>query len=246
MRSPGSCKRDRMLNVTAGFPFIHKSTGQNINMELNLEIFDGLNPFKENAYLVHDYQKAHLFDPGFSNDSEWELLLQNLDTNQLEVEAIVLTHAHVDHIMGLQKAMQLFSVPVYMHKDSFIFIEQYPQQATMFGFRAEPIKVDPHFIDASWTLQIGSFQYDARNTPGHSPGHLSFYHKPGGWVIVGDALFAGSIGRTDLYGGDFEQLEENIRKKLYTLPDETVVWPGHGPHTTIGFEKENNAFVKQR
>lgn len=215
-------------------------------MELKLEKFEGLNPFQENAYLVHDNNKAHLFDPGFSNESEWNLLLRKLDEQQLEIEALVLTHAHVDHIMGLQKAMHLFNVPVYMHKESYIFIEQYPQQAMMFGLQADPIEVHPEFIDASWTLQIGSFQYDARHTPGHAPGHLSFYHKNGGWVIVGDALFAGSIGRTDLFGGDFGLLEENIRKKLYTLPDETIVWPGHGTHTTIGFEKRNNAFVTQR
>lgn len=215
-------------------------------MKLYLEVFDGLNQFQENAYLVHDNNRAHLIDPGFSNDAEWDLLLQFLERNSLVMEAIVLTHAHVDHIMGLQKAIQLFDVPVYMHEDSFIFIEQYPQQAMMFGFRADPVEVRPRFIDASWTLQIGSFEYDARNTSGHAPGHLSFYHKNGGWVIVGDALFAGSIGRTDLYGGDYGLLEENIRKKLYTLPDETVVWPGHGPHTTIGHEKKHNAFVRER
>ncbi len=214
-------------------------------MQLHLEKYEGLNPFQENAYLIHDNKKAHLFDPGFSNDSEWDLLLRKLKEHDLSIEAIVLTHAHVDHIMGLQRAMQLFQVPVYMHRDSYIFIEQYPQQAMMFGFKAEPIEVDPFFIDASSTLQIGSFQYDTRNTPGHSPGHLAFYRKTENWVIVGDALFAGSIGRTDLYGGDYDQLEQSILKQLYTLPDDTTVWPGHGTHTTIGFEKQNNAFVTQ-
>lgn len=215
-------------------------------MELNLEVFDGLNPFQENAFLVHSDGKAHLFDPGFSNGYEWNRLLSFLENEKLDVEAIVLTHAHVDHIMGLQKAMQEFQVPVYMHQESLPFIEQYPQQAMMFGLEAEPIEVNPTFIDASWTLRIGSFEYDARYTPGHAPGHLSFYHKPGGWVIVGDVLFAGSIGRTDLYGGDFSLLEESIRKKIYTLPDETVVWAGHGPHTTVGYEKRTNPFVKER
>ncbi len=215
-------------------------------MELQLELFEGLNPFQENAYLVRSGNKAHLFDPGFSDGHEWDRLLAYLESNQLEIEAIVLTHAHVDHIMGLQKAMYLFEAPVYMHKESYPFIDQYPQQAMMFGFEAEPIDVNPTFIDASWTLRIGSFEYDARYTPGHAPGHLSFYYKNGGWIIVGDVLFAGSIGRTDLFGGDFSLLEESVRKKLYTLPDETVVWPGHGPHTTIGHEKRTNPFVKER
>ncbi len=213
-------------------------------MELSLEIFEGLNPFQENAYLVYHGRSAHLFDPGFSSGAEWDGLLRTLEEKQLTVEAIVLTHAHVDHIMGLQKAIQLFEAPVYMHKESYTFIENYPEQAMMFGLDAEPIQVDPQFVEASWTLQIGSFIYDARYTPGHAPGHLSFYHKPRRWVIVGDALFAGSIGRTDLFGGDFALLEESIRKKLYTLPDETIVWPGHGVHTTIEYEKRTNPFVK--
>lgn len=114
----------------------------------------------------------------------------------------------------------------------------------MFGLNADPIQIAPEFVDVSQNLRIGSFEYDVRNTSGHAPGHLSFYHKPGGWVIVGDALFAGSIGRTDLYGGDLALLEENIRKKLYVLPDETKVWPGHGTFTTIGYEKRTNPFVK--
>lgn len=215
-------------------------------MDLQLAKFDDLNPFQENAYLVYFNGKAHLFDPGFSNGYEWDRLLKFLELHQLEIEAIVLTHAHVDHIMGLQKAMQLFNAPVYMHQESIMFIENYPEQAMMFGMEADPLEVRPVFIDASWTLQVGSFEYDARYTPGHSPGHMSFYHKKGGWVIVGDALFAGSIGRTDLHGGDFELLEESIRKKLYTLPEDTIVWPGHGSETSIGYEKKTNPFVRDR
>ncbi|MDG5766125.1 MBL fold metallo-hydrolase [Balneolales bacterium ANBcel1] len=214
-------------------------------MQVQLEAFEGLNPFQENAFLVHDNKIAHLFDPGFSNSQEWEILLRKLKDQKLNVEAIVLTHAHVDHIMGLQKALQLFNVPVYMHRDSFVFIEKYPEQAMMFGLEAEPITVRPEFIDASPALTIQSLTYDVRFTPGHSPGHLAFHRKQEGWVIVGDALFAGSIGRTDLYGGDYDLLEKSIREELYTLPDETVVWPGHGTHTTIGYEKANNAFIRQ-
>ena len=213
-------------------------------MQLHLEKFDGLNPFQENAYLVHDNERAHLFDPGFSNDQEWEFLLRKLDEHHLNVEAIILTHAHVDHIMGLQKALQLFQVPVFMHKDSFVFIEQYPEQAMMFGLTADPIEVHPKFVEPSAALRIGSFEYDVRNTSGHAPGHLSFYNQDQAWVLAGDALFAGSIGRTDLYGGDFELLKKNILEQLYSLPDQTVVWPGHGTHTTIGYEKKHNAFVK--
>lgn len=213
-------------------------------MKLQIVPFEGLNPFQENTYLVADGSRAHIIDPGFSTDQEFSTLLTVLQENALTVEAIVLTHAHIDHIMGLERCTDQFNVPVYMHADGMVFIEQYPEQARMFGFLAEPIRVSPSFIEPSPALSIGSFVYDARYTPGHAPGHVSLYHQEGGWVLSGDALFAGSIGRTDLHGGDYSTLEQSIRQQLYTLPDDTVVWSGHGPSTTIGHEKAHNAFVR--
>ncbi|MDI6402635.1 MBL fold metallo-hydrolase [Balneolaceae bacterium ANBcel3] len=213
-------------------------------MNLQLEIFEGLNAFGENAYLVHNGTRAHLFDPGFSNDYEWGLLIGKIKELKVIPEAIVLTHAHIDHILGLQRAQELFNAPVYMHEDGLPLMDHFDEQAMMFGLEADPITVEPFPILPSNAARIESFEYDIRHTPGHAPGHVSFYHQPGGWVIVGDTLFAGGVGRTDLYGGDFGLLEESIRKKLYVLPDETVVWPGHGHQTTIGYEKKSNPFVR--
>lgn len=212
-------------------------------MNLHLDVFEGMNPFQENTYLVHNNQVAHLIDPGFSSASEWNRLQNVLEQKKLQIEAIVLTHGHVDHVIGLQEAFDRFQVPVCMHHETWPFLDHFPQQAMMFGFQADPIKVDPQYVEPSADLRIGSFTYDARYTPGHAPGHLAFYCKEAGWVISGDALFAGSIGRTDLYGGDFQLLEKSIRTQLYTLPDETVVWPGHGPKTTVGRERRSNPFV---
>lgn len=214
-------------------------------MELHLKVFEGLNPFQENAYLVYGDGKGHLFDPGFTTDEEWNPFLQFLEAQKIDLEAIVLTHAHVDHIMGLQEAVDRFKVPVYMHPAGEVFIHQFPEKARMYGMDALPITVKPQFIEPSPVLKIGTFEYDVRYTPGHAPGHLSFYHKKGGWVIVGDVLFAGSIGRTDLYGGNFSLLEESIKKEIYTLPDDTKVWPGHGGPTTTGHEKRTNPFVNE-
>lgn len=213
-------------------------------MKLQVMPFEGLNPFQENTYLVTDGSRAHIFDPGFSTGQEFSDLLKVLEITNLSVEAVVLTHAHIDHIMGLERCTEHFDVPVYMHTEGMVFIEQYPEQARMFGFVAEPISVTPRFIEPSSALSIGSFVYDARYTPGHAPGHISFYHEQGGWVLSGDALFAGSIGRTDLHGGDYATLEQSIRQQLYTLPDDTVVWSGHGPSTTIAHEKAHNAFIR--
>ena len=213
-------------------------------MKLQIVPFEGLNPFQENTYLVTDGARAHIFDPGFSTEQEFSSLLTALQKRNLSVEAIVLTHAHIDHIMGLERCTGHFKVPVYMHAEGMEFIDQYPEQARMFGFMAEPIRVSPRFVEPSSALSIGSFVYDARYTPGHAPGHLSFYHQEGEWVLSGDALFAGSIGRTDLPGGDYPTLEQSIRQQLYTLPDHTTVWSGHGPTTTIGHEKAHNAFVR--
>lgn len=203
-----------------------------------------VNPFQQNTYLLTHASKAVLFDAGFFNASEHHQLAQSLKQENADLEAIILTHAHIDHVIGLEDVKAKYDVPVYLHPDDQYLWENYMSHAAMFGVDVTPFSFEPEWIQENPQLSIGSFTMDARHTPGHAPGHLSFYFKDEGFAISGDALFQGSIGRTDLYKGDFDILEKSIRTQLYTLPDETVVYSGHGPATTIGNEKATNPFVK--
>jgi len=160
------------------------------------------------------------------------------------VIGIVLTHAHVDHIMGLEKVLKEFDVPVYLNHSDLYLWNNYPDQAQRFGFRTSGFEFTPKDLPEQKKFSIGPFMFDVLFTPGHSPDHVSLYFKDDQLLVAGDALFRESIGRTDLYKGDLDLLTESIREKLYSLPEETKVLAGHGPSTTIGYEKTNNNFVK--
>ncbi|SHE46547.1 Glyoxylase, beta-lactamase superfamily II [Fodinibius roseus] len=200
-------------------------------------------PFAENTYLLTEKQQALIIDPGFSDTSEFDQVISLLDSQEVHLRSILLTHAHVDHLFGLSMVLEHFDVPVYLSdKDRYLW-NNYASQAALFGFQVRDFGFDPEIlpVDEDWTT--GPFMFDIRYTPGHSPDHLSLYHKRSGSLIVGDALFKEGVGRTDLYKGDMSLLKTSIREQLYTLPDETVVYPGHGPETTIGHEKQANPFV---
>lgn len=197
-------------------------------------------PFLENTYLVSDAGKHLLVDPGFATEPEYQQFKNSLEGT---LEAIILTHAHVDHVLGLSRVLLDHEVPVYLStKDRFLW-ENFGSQAQMFGINQSGFTFEPEALPESGSFTIGSFTFDCLYTPGHSPDHISFYFKEQGWVIAGDALFRESIGRTDLYKGNLDLLEKSIQDKLYNLPQETTVYPGHGPETTIGHEKKNNPFV---
>lgn len=204
-----------------------------------------VNPFQQNTYLLTHNGKGLLFDAGFFNASEHAEFERTLSREGATLEAIILTHAHIDHVIGLEDVYSKYDVPVYLHKEDKYIWENFMSHAAMFGVDVKPFSFEPEWISESPNLTIGSFTMDARFTPGHSPGHLSFYFQEENFVISGDALFKGSIGRTDLYKGDFDQLQKSIREQLYSLPDETVVYSGHGPATTIGEEKNTNPFVRE-
>lgn len=202
-------------------------------------------PFAENTYLLSEGGEALIVDPGFLEDAEYQRAKQEIDNQQLDLIAVVLTHAHVDHVLGLQKVLDDFEVPVYLSdKDRYLW-NNFGSQAAMFGFRSDGFSFDPEVLPVTDKWSLGSFSFDVRYTPGHAPDHVSLYSPQDGVVIAGDALFKEGIGRTDLYKGDFKVLEKSIQQQLYTLPVETVVYPGHGPETTIGHEKKANPFVKQ-
>jgi len=201
-------------------------------------------PFAENTYLLTEGDEALIVDPGFTEEAEFEKVKLQIQQEHITLQAVVLTHAHVDHVLGLKKVLDEFNVPVYLSdKDRYLW-DNFPSQSAMFGFQTDGFSFEPKPIPIQSDWSVGSFTFDVRYTPGHAPDHVSLYSSSDGIVIAGDALFKEGIGRTDLYKGDFKTLEKSIREQLYSLPDDTVVYPGHGPETTIGHEKQSNPFVK--
>jgi glyoxylase-like metal-dependent hydrolase (beta-lactamase superfamily II) len=201
-------------------------------------------PFGENTYLLIEDNQALIIDPGFLEQSEYQSVQSKIESDDLALQAIVLTHAHVDHVLGIHKILADYDVLVYLNgKDRYLW-KNFASQAAMFGFQVEGFSFDPEPLNVQKEWRVGNFSFEVRYTPGHSPDHVSLYSKDDAAVIAGDALFKEGIGRTDLYKGDFNVLEQSIKEQLYTLPDDTVVYPGHGPETTIGHEKQSNPFVK--
>jgi hydroxyacylglutathione hydrolase len=201
-------------------------------------------PFMENTYLLEKEEQALLVDPGFVHSREFDAFSKLLEELGAELIAVLLTHAHVDHLLGLQRVLNVYNLPVYLDKNNRYLWENYEKQASAFGFTVEMPDVEPEPLEEQSDWVIGPFVFDILYTPGHSPDHLVFYDKKSHQLIAGDTLFREGIGRTDLYKGNFETLEKSIREKLYTLPDQTEVFPGHGPQTTIGHEKKANPFVR--
>jgi glyoxylase-like metal-dependent hydrolase (beta-lactamase superfamily II) len=201
-------------------------------------------PFAENTYLITIDQKAILIDPGFFDPREFSVFKSDLEESETQLIAVVLTHAHIDHIMGLDKVIKEFDVPVYLNHSDLYLWKNYPDQAQRFGFRTSGFDFIPEEMAEQVDFSIGPFTFDVLFTPGHSPDHVSLYFRDDKLLVAGDALFREGIGRTDLYKGDLDLLTKSIKEKLYKLPDETKVLSGHGPSTTIGHEKINNNFIK--
>lgn len=197
--------------------------------------------FGENAYLAwrSGSDRAVCFDPGNSVPP----LLRVMEQEGLTLDAILLTHAHLDHIEGVARLVRETNAPIYLHPADRLLYDNAPRQALQFGMRVEeppPVDVTLRHGDV---LEFGDVEYHVIHVPGHSPGHVLFHVPPASVAFVGDIVFQGSIGRTDLPGGDYAQLMGGIRERLLTLPPETVLYPGHGPHTTVGHEAATNPFL---
>jgi len=203
------------------------------------------NPFQENTYILYNESgKCLIFDPGFSNETERDAFVRFIDEKKLEPVYLINTHCHIDHILGNQFVYDTWKLPLHIHKGEQVVLQSGPKVAEMYGFSLQAYTGSLVFLDASDTISVDNDKITLLFTPGHSPASLSFYHQESGILISGDTLFSGSIGRTDLPGGDFNTLEHSIRIQLYTLPDDTKVYSGHGPGTSIGYEKKNNPFIQ--
>ena len=201
------------------------------------------NPFSENTYVIFNEDKdALILDPGNFSDEETNTLNQFIEDNDLKVQNIVLTHAHIDHVLGLQKAFDQYKVPVLMHELDQEILDRNPMDANRFGFFFKPFEGEISYLKENEILRLGKDEFKILHLPGHSPGHIAFYNEAGKFMISGDVLFEGSIGRTDLYKGNAEELLNSIKQKLFILDDETKVFNGHGNPTTVGFEKNHNPF----
>ena len=199
-------------------------------------------PFQENCYVVGDEETGAgaIVDPG---DEAARIALAVEQTN-LEISQILITHTHIDHVGAVASLVDEYSCQVLMHAEAEPMLGQLPTQAMMMGLRfGEVPTVDRHIKDEE-VIEVGGLQLRSLYTPGHAPGHIAFYIESEGLLLSGDALFAGSVGRVDLPGGSMEVLMRSIEERLLKLPDETRVYPGHGPETTIGNERVQNPFLQ--
>ncbi len=202
------------------------------------------NAFQENTYLLtNDAGSCWLIDPGMSDADELAAITGFVAENGLKPRGIINTHAHIDHILGVNAMIAEYGISFALHPLEAPVLAAARGSAVMFGMELEKIPQPDQVLQHGQKLDLEGDILEVRLAPGHSPGSVVFYHEAGGWAIGGDVLFAGSIGRTDLPGGDHETLLKSIREQVFTLPDETIVYPGHGPATTVGEEKRSNPFL---
>jgi len=208
-------------------------------------------PFMKNGFTLgcEETREGVIIDPG----DEVDELLEAARRHRLDIKAILLTHAHLDHVTGVARAKQALGVPVWLHRDDNFLYERVVQQGQMFGLAVDPQPPIDNFYDGEGPLRFGRYEVRVLHTPGHCPGGVCLAVRKDRkeaqdtreipTLIVGDTLFAGSIGRTDLPGGDMDTLLRSIRDVLFSFPDDCVVWSGHGEPTTIGKEKRTNPFL---
>lgn len=209
---------------------------------MNIQIFT-FNPFQENTYVLYDQTKeCAIIDPGCMDDFEQKELIDFIESRELKPRLLINTHCHIDHILGNKFIAERYDLELTAHKKEAQVLEFGQQAAMMYQLDYKVSPMIKNFVDEGDILTFGNTKMEVIFTPGHSPASITLYIKDQDTLIVGDVLFQGSIGRTDLPGGNFETLTRMIKSKLFTLKDETLVFPGHGPSTKIGTEKRTNPF----
>ena len=209
-----------------------------------------VSPFAENCYVVHDGVEAALVDPGTATEAERQAVLGYVEAAGLRVRHLLLTHAHIDHVLGCRFFAGRFGAEAahggwQLHPADEPLLAHARVQGELFGIRVDEPPPPAHRLAEGDEIALGSARLRVLHAPGHSPGSVCFYDEANGYVLGGDVLFQGSIGRTDLWEGDYDTLLASIREQLLVLPDETVVYPGHGPATTIGAERRTNPFLTE-
>lgn len=202
-------------------------------------------PFQQNCTLLwcEDSRRAAVVDPG----GDIERILAAVEERELKLEKILLTHGHLDHVGGTAALSRQLQLPIEgPHKEDAFWIEQLPMQTQMFGFPPVETFTPDRWLEQGDTVTVGDETLEVHHCPGHTPGHVIFFHRPSKLALVGDVLFAGSIGRTDFPKGDHDTLIHSITEKLWPLGDEVRFIPGHGPMSTFGQERQTNPFVADK
>jgi glyoxylase-like metal-dependent hydrolase (beta-lactamase superfamily II) len=202
--------------------------------------------FQENTYVLSDESKeCVIIDPGCFYKEEYSQLFDYITNRELKPVKIVNTHMHIDHIFGLDKVSKQYALIPEFHKEDLYLIHGASDYAKIFGFNNINVPSKYDFIDENSEITFGNSSLKALHVPGHSLGSIAFYNFKDKFVITGDVLFKGSIGRTDLPGGNYDVLMESINNKLLSLNDDVAIYPGHGPSSTIGIEKRTNPYLKK-
>ncbi len=203
------------------------------------------NPYQENTYLLYNEQKeCIIIDPGMYEGWEQNQVVRFVHEQGLSPVLLLNTHCHIDHVLGNKFVYDQWGLKPQFHKGELVLLQSVASYAPQMGFHYELSPEPDSFIEAGSQISFGDSKLQAIWAPGHSPAHLCFFAEEENFLIGGDVLFRESIGRTDLPGGNHQQLLESIKSNLYSLPDNCVVYPGHGPSTTIAHEKSHNPFVR--
>lgn len=204
------------------------------------------NPFSENTYLVWDENtlEGMIVDPGMLQEEEEKEISSFIERNNITIKLIVNTHCHLDHIFGNSYSKNKYSVPLAVPRNDVPILQKAPEHGRMFGIELKASPPPDLFLDDLQEIIIGELKFELLFTPGHTPGEYCLYNEHQSYCLTGDVLFEGSIGRTDLWGGNLKTLLNSIESNLLCLPDNTVILPGHGGNSTIANEKKFNPYLQ--